>query len=75
MANPLNYNTDNDGDLFCDINVKNSSTVIIKDSAISVSSLNMRSLTVSTDRVKLKHIFEIGHDVMVHPTLQRLLNK
>ena len=65
MANPLNYNTDNDGDQICDINVKNSSTVVIKDSAISVCSLNMRSLTVSSDSVKLKRIFEIGHDVMV----------
>ena len=57
MANPLNYNTDNDGDQICDINVKNSSTVVIKDSAISVCSLNMRSLTVSSDSVKLKRIF------------------
>ena len=65
MANPLNYNTDNDGDLICDINVKNSSTVKIKDSAISVCSLNMSSLTVSPDSVKLKRIFEVGHDVMV----------
>ena len=65
MANPLNYNTDNDGDLVCDINVKNSSTVKIKDSAISVCSLNMRSLTVSSDSVKLKRVFKIGHDVMV----------
>ena len=65
MANPLNYNTDNEGDLVCDINVKNSNIVKIKDSAISVCSLNMRSLTVSPDSVKLKRIFEVGHDVMV----------
>ena len=43
MANPLNYNTDNEGDLVCDINVKNSNIVKIKDSAISICSLNMRS--------------------------------
>ena len=60
MANPLNYNTDNDGDQICDINVKNSSTVVIKDSAISVCSLNMRSLTVPPDSVKLKCISKLG---------------
>ena len=65
MANPLNYNTDNDGDQTYDLNVKNSNIVLIKDSAISVCSLNMRSLTVSSDSVKLKCIFKIGQDVMV----------
>ena len=65
MANPLNYNTDNDGDQIYDFNVKNSNIAVIKDSAISVCSLNVRSLTVSSDSVKLKRIFKIGHDVMV----------
>ena len=51
MANPLNYNTDNDGDQIYDINVKDSNVAVIKDSAISVCSLNMRSLTVSSDSV------------------------
>ena len=58
MANPLNYNTDNEGDLVCDINVKNSNIVKIKDSAISVCSLNMPSLTVSPDSVKLEPLIK-----------------
>ena len=57
MANPLNYNTDNDGDQIYDFNVKNSNITVIKDSAISVCALNMQSLTVSSDSVKLKRIF------------------
>ena len=52
MANPLNYNTDNEGDLVYDINVKNCNNGKIKDSAISICSLNMPSLTVSLDSVK-----------------------
>ena len=64
MANPLNYNTDNDCDQIYDFDVKNSNIAVIKDSAISVCSLNMRSLTVSSDCVNLKRIFQIGHDVM-----------
>ena len=65
IANPLNYYTDNDGDQIYDFNVKDSNVAVIKDSAISVCSLNMRSLTVSSDSVKLERIFEIGHGVMV----------
>ena len=65
MANPLNYNTDNEGDLVYDINVKNCNNGKIKDSAISICSLNMHSLTVLPDSVKLKRVFEIDHDVMV----------
>ena len=61
MANPLNYNTDNEGDLIYDTNVK-CNNVKIKDSAISICSLNM---TVLSDSVKLKCVFEIDHDVMV----------
>ena len=66
MANPLNYNnnTDNEGDLIYDTNVK-CNKVKINDSAITICWLNMRSLTVSSDSVKLKHVFEIDHDVMV----------
>ena len=64
MANPLNYNTDNEGDLIYDTNVK-CNKVKINDSAITICSLNMRSLTVSSDSVKLKRVFEIDHDVMV----------
>ena len=56
MANPINYNTDNDGDQIYDFNVKDSKIAVIKDSAISVCSLNMRSLTVSSDGFKLKRI-------------------
>ena len=52
MANPLNYNTDNEGDLIYDTNVKKCNNGKIKDSAISICSLNMRSLTVSPDSVK-----------------------
>ena len=59
MANPLKYNTDNDRDQIYDFNVKNSNIAVIKDSAISLCSLNMRSLTVSSKSVK------IGYDVMV----------
>ena len=68
MANPLNYNTDNDGDQIYNTNC-NSAKTVIKDSAISVCSLNMRSLTVSSDSVKLKRIFEIGHDILVLPDM------
>ena len=64
MANPLNYNTDNEGDLIYDTNVK-CNKVKINDSAITICSLNMHSLTVSSDSVKLKRVFEIDHDVMV----------
>ena len=45
MANPLNYNTDNDGDQIYDFNVKNNNIAVIKDSAMSVCSLNMRSMS------------------------------
>ena len=55
MANPLNYNTDNEGDLIYDTNVK-CNKVKINDSAITICSLNMRSLTVSSDSVKLKRV-------------------
>ena len=65
MANPLNYNTDNDGDQIYDFNVKDSNIAVIKDSAISVCSLNMLSLTVSSDSVKLKRIFEIAYEIIV----------
>ena len=63
MANPLNY-TENEGDLIYDNNIK-CNKIKTNDSAISICSLNMRSLTVSPDSVKLKRVFEIDHDVMV----------
>ena len=59
MENPLNNNTDINIDQIYDFNVKNSNIAVIKDSSIRVCSLNMRSLTVSLDSVKLKRIFQI----------------
>ena len=59
MANPLNYNTDNDGDQIYDFNVKDSNIAVIKDSAISVCSLNMHSLTVSSVS-NLSAFFKLG---------------
>ena len=47
MANPLNY-TENEGDLIYDNNIK-CNKIKTNDSAISICSLNMRSLTVSPD--------------------------
>ena len=63
MANPLDC-TVNEGDLIYDSNIK-CKKIKTNDSAISICSLNMRSLTVSPDSVKLKRVFEIDHDVMV----------
>ena len=40
MANPLNYNTDNEGDLIYDTNIK-CNKVKINDSAITICSLNI----------------------------------